>query len=171
MPKTSPIETALAPVMKAAGYAKQRLHWHRRGASVIRVLTARRSQWSDRYDLILALYLRGLGAEEGPPAHRCQIQQDLSRLATEPERLIRWLDFEDRSADAGRPEGIADVVARQGLPWLDVHGEDEEAVARLIVANPTSPLAWLDAKRYLAERFPAIFEGARGWARPASDGD
>jgi hypothetical protein len=161
-----PIETALAPVMKAAGYTKLRLQWHRRGSSVIRVLAADRSRWSDTYDLTLALYLRGLGTEDRPPGHRCQVRLPLSRLAPDPERLRSWLDFEDRSADEGRLEGIADVVAGRGLPWLDAHGEDEEAVARLVASNSTEPLAWITARKYLAERFPAIFEDARGWARP-----
>jgi hypothetical protein len=164
-------ETALAPRMEAACYTKLRLQWHRRGPSVIRVLAADRSRWSDTYNLDLPLYLRGLGTEDKPPARCCQVRLDLSRLAPEPERFRRWLDFEDRSADEVRLGGIADVVARRGLPWLEAHCEDEEAVARLVVSNPTTPLAWIDARRYLSERFPAHFESAQGWARPSSAPD
>jgi hypothetical protein len=144
------IAAALAPLLKAAGFTKQRLTWHRATAEVVGVLNAQQSQWSDCYYLNLGLYLRALGPLTHPPEHQCQVRVRLDELVPDRHRLHRLLDFEDTAAGDGRVAELAALVGGYGVPWLVAHA-DEAAVAGL-VAGGSVPLVTVDAREHLAGR-------------------
>ncbi|MFO0849382.1 MAG: DUF4304 domain-containing protein [Gemmataceae bacterium] len=150
MPRTHPIEAALAPVMKAAGYTKRRRTWHRREPDVVCVFDAMKSQWSDSFQLNLGLYLRALGPEDRPPEYRCHVRNGLFALVPDRNRLIQLLDFEDHSVGQGRLDELVGLVVRYALPWLSAHS-DEEAVGRL-VAGGSVLMVDVAAREYFAGR-------------------
>jgi hypothetical protein len=148
--KAHPIEAALAPVLKAAGYTKRRRTWHRQEPAVVCVFDAMKSQWGDQVQLNLGLYLRALGLEDRPPEYRCHVRQSLFNLVPDRLRLIRLLDFEDATVGEGRLGEVVELVVGYGLPWLAAHA-DEVALVRL-ATGPWFPTITVDAREYLTSR-------------------
>lgn len=158
MSKAHPIDVALAPALKAAGYTKRRRTWHRQESAVVCVFDAMKSRWGNQFQLNLGLYLRALGPEDRPPEYRCHIKNTLFALVPDRHRLIRLLDFEDDSVGEGRLDEVVGLVVRYGLPWLAAYA-DEEALCRL-VSSRSIPMISVAARTYFAGRASAPNEAS-----------
>lgn len=111
-----PVESQLAPGLKALGFKKQARTWTREGTDVFQVVNVQKSQFGEQLYVNVAVYLKALGPETAPPEHRCHIRARLERIA--PESL-----FEDiRTLDASlspRP-GLLKAVFEHAIPWLEL---------------------------------------------------
>jgi hypothetical protein len=87
------LETALAPVLKAAGYRKRARTWHREWTDTLTVFNIQKSQWSDQFYLNCGIYLKALGDAQHPPEYECHIRERMDQLVPDAERLNRLLDF------------------------------------------------------------------------------
>jgi hypothetical protein len=107
--------------MKAHGYRKRALSWHRLNRETIQVFHAEKDRWGfDDYSFHLAIYIRACGRELTPPHYRCPIQTYLDKLVPNAKRLRKLSNFEDPSLDLERRlASIASLVGKYGLPWLD----------------------------------------------------
>lgn len=116
---------ALSPILKAAGYRKRALNWHRDWADTISVLNLQKSQWGDQFYINCAIYLKALGDEETPPAYRCHIRIRLDDLLPKRSRLHELLDFEKNIKKETRLGEIEELVKSVALPWLEEHAQIE----------------------------------------------
>ncbi len=117
------IATALTPIMKAQGYAKQGLTWRRQTIDTILVFHVEKSRWgANDYTINLGIYLRSLGDERAPRVNRCQVQASLEKLMPNASECRQVCDFEYPSfTTEERLERLSGYVAKIALPWLESH--------------------------------------------------
>jgi hypothetical protein len=120
------LETALAPALKAAGYRKRALTWHRQSKDTISVFNLQKSQWGDQFYINCAIYLKALGTEETPPEYRCPVRARMDDLVPDRHRLIALLDFDYQMDGAARREEIVGFVVSCALPWLEKYSDIDQ---------------------------------------------
>lgn len=126
------LQQYLAPLMKAAGYLKERATWRCAKDESILVFNIQGSQFGPDLFLNLAVYYRALGTELKPLEYECHLRARLNSLVPDPLRLIRLLDFGfqngDRIADEVRCPEIKTAVEACGLPWLNGYATLDQAL-------------------------------------------
>jgi hypothetical protein len=120
------LAAALAPALKAAGYRKRALNWHREWDDTISVFNIQKSQWGDKFYINCAIYLKALGNEKTPPEYRCPVRLRLDDLVSNRNRLSALLDFENNIKTEKRLEEIKTLVRSFALPWLEKYAQLEE---------------------------------------------
>lgn len=121
------IGITIAPLMKASGYRKQRLTWHKRTEDTILVYSAQKSSWGgDLYYFHSGIYLRSLGDEITPPYYRCHIQANLEELVPNKFECRQVCDFEYPVFELSeRLIKLAEYTSQIMVPWLDTHSSLE----------------------------------------------
>jgi len=109
-----PLESAIAPLMKSAGFSKKGRTWWRAHAEAIDVLNLQKSEFGDQLYVNLAVYLRELGAEDRPPQHRCHLRARLERVAD--PRL--FTDIRSAEAHAMPCAGLLEAIASDAMAWF-----------------------------------------------------
>ncbi|HYE68676.1 MAG TPA: DUF4304 domain-containing protein [Anaerovoracaceae bacterium] len=115
------IGIALAPIMKANGYHKRGLTWHKQQPDTILVFHGEKSRWgADQYSFECGIYLRSLGDDLTPLYYRCHIRANLENLVPDKYECRQICDFEYGSFTVPeRLDRIAEYVSTVALPWLD----------------------------------------------------
>ena len=131
---------ALAPSLKAAGYRKRALTWHREWKDTISVFNVQKSQWGDQFYINCAIYLKALGDEKTPPEYRCPVRIRIGDLVPQRERLNSLLDFEKEIKEEARLQEIVTMVNSFALPWLEKYADVEE-LRSLVCSDKASQMA------------------------------
>jgi hypothetical protein len=114
----------LAPIMKANGYRKRGLTWHKQQTDTILVFHGEKSRWgADDYSFECGIYLRSLGDDLTPLHYRCHIRANLENLVSDKYECRQICDFEYGAFTvAERLDRLKDYVSTIALPWLDLYG-------------------------------------------------
>jgi len=120
-PSLSPIRAAMAPVLKQAGFKVQSNTWHKSCQDTILVVNLQKSQWSQRYYINLAVWVRALGEAVAPKEHQCHIRERATSLpGGEVQELERALDLDDGVMDpAQRSVCVGEFLRQTALPFLE----------------------------------------------------
>ena len=115
------ISDFLKPGLKARGFQKHRLTWHKRMAETILVFQVEKNRWGgNKYDVHLGIYPDPPEETFRPAYHECPIQAELVRLVPDRFEFRRILDFDDTSFTLEeRLAQIEQMVSQHGLPWLN----------------------------------------------------
>jgi Domain of unknown function (DUF4304) len=108
-----PLESAIAPELKARGFKKKGRTWWRDGDVVIQVLNLQQSPFGDQLYVNLGVYLKRLGSEAMPAVNRCHIGVRLDRAANHHAEVA--------SATVNAPPGAAmlSAVLVDGIAWFE----------------------------------------------------
>lgn len=109
----------LAPILREAGFRKERSTWRRAEAETILVLNLQKSNWAENFFINLGVYFRMLGPEENPPSHRCHLNCRAERIPQAMPFLSRALDFYPPTdvSEEERRSAIREI-AGHALIWL-----------------------------------------------------
>ena len=110
-----PLEAAIAPQLKVAGFRKKARTWWRNVDEAIQVVNLQKSPYGERLYVNLGVYLTRLGPETSPPENRCHVQARLERVA-DP---ARWAAISSAEVGAAPPQSLLDAVLVDGLAWLN----------------------------------------------------
>lgn len=115
------IGLVLAPIMKANGYRKKGLSWHKQHPDTILVFHVGKSRWgANRHSLECGIYLRRLGDDLKPLHYYCHIRANLENLVPDKYEFRQICDFEYGTFTvAERLDRITNYVSTIALPWLD----------------------------------------------------
>ena len=140
------IGVKLAAVMKANGYRKRNLSWHKQLIDTILVFHGEKNRWgANNFSFHCGIYLRNLGDELTPPYYRCPIQAYLEDLVPDKFECRQICDFDSTSYTLyDRLEKIAEYVSTTALPWLEMYST-------------------LSALRQLSQNYESIYPRVRIW--------
>jgi Domain of unknown function (DUF4304) len=110
-----PLEAAIAPQLKAAGFRKRARTWWRQVGETIHVVNLQKSPFGERLYVNLGVYLAALGTESCPPHNRCHVQVRLERIAD----ATRVTEISSAEATAAPSSALVEAVVLDGLGWLD----------------------------------------------------
>lgn len=107
-----PLESALAPRLRALAFRKRGRTWWRDESDVVQVLNLQ-SVAGQQLFVNVGVYVKRLGEQGSPPVNQCHISARLERVIPSAHELIR-------SAD---PHGTVDpllveLIASEGVAWL-----------------------------------------------------
>jgi hypothetical protein len=117
------ISLGLASIMKANGYRKRHLTWHKQQVDTILVFHGEKSRWgANKYSFSCGIYLRSLGDELTPLHYHCRIQANLENLVKDKFEFRQVCDFEYHALTLPeRLERLVEYVSVTALPWLDTY--------------------------------------------------
>jgi hypothetical protein len=93
-PSKLQLGAALKPLLKAHGFRKRAMTWHRGGPDTVQVFHFEKDRWGfDDYTFELAIYLKACGDEVTPPYYRCPIQASLDSLVNDRKEFLRISNF------------------------------------------------------------------------------
>ena len=109
----------LAPILREAGFRKERSTWRRAEAETILVLNLQKSSWGENFFINLGVYFRVLGPEQKPPAHRCHLGCRAEAIPEAMPLLSRALDFDPPTgvSEEERRSAVREI-AGHALSWL-----------------------------------------------------
>ena len=110
-----PLESAVAPGMKALGFRKKARNWWRTSDYAVQVLSLQKSQFGEQLYVNVAVYLSQLGNELSPPHNRCQIQ---ARLETVVDSKY-WNEIAAAQTETSPSPALIEAVLKGGVAWLD----------------------------------------------------
>lgn len=115
------IGIALAPIMRANGYRKRGLTWHKQQMDTILVFHGEKSRWgNDQYFFECGIYLRSLGDDLTPIYYLCHIRANLENLVPDKYECRQICDFEYGTFTVSeRLDRIAEYASTVVVPWLD----------------------------------------------------
>jgi Domain of unknown function (DUF4304) len=109
-----PLESAIAPELKAAGFRKKGRTWWRERAEVIQVVNLQKSSFGDQLYINLGVYLKRLGTETAPPQNRCHIGVRCERIAKH-----RHMEIAAATSPGQPSENLVSAVLSDGVTWLE----------------------------------------------------
>jgi hypothetical protein len=110
-----PLEAAIAPQLKAAGFAKRARNWWRRAGETIHVVNLQKSTFGERLYVNLGVYVTALGPETNPTHNRCHVQARLERVA-DPARQGAVSSAESDNIPG---PALVDAVVVDAVAWFD----------------------------------------------------
>ena len=110
-----PLEVAIAPSLKSAGFKKKARTWWRSRAAVIQVINIQKSAYGERLYINLGIYVKQFGTEQTPPENRCHVQARLERVS-DPARQP---DVERAASSTVPSAALVEAILTDGLAWLD----------------------------------------------------
>jgi hypothetical protein len=128
-----PLESALAPRLKALGFRKKARTWWRDAESSIQVINLQKSGYGAAIYVNRGIYLNDLGAEPSPPERRCHIRSRLERVVG-PElcEVVRSAD-----AESAPTSELIEAVVSGGVGWLsDISTHD--GLSRFLASEQAS---------------------------------
>ena len=139
-----PLEAAIAPQLKSAGFAKKARTWWRRTGETIHVLNLQKSSFGERLYVNLGVYLTALGAESSPPHNRCHVQARLECVA-DPAREAAIASAESDKTPA---PALVEAVVADGVAWFDTL-HSQEGIRSYLESGGASKCLVLAAVRQL----------------------
>ena len=112
---TLPLETNIAPKLRALGFSKKARTWRRAAGDSIQVVNVQKSPYGEQIYVNLGLYIRALGDEPSPPENRCHIQARLERVV--PEHL--YTAVTSATAESEPSAALLEALLVHGVQWLD----------------------------------------------------
>lgn len=107
--------------MKAHNFVKSSGTWSRNSDDVITVVELQKSQYSARYYVNLALWLKPLGQNSNPKEQNCQIRTRLETVLDEEVGSISTLfDLDAAIPEAQRFSRLDSLLAESLLPILTI---------------------------------------------------
>jgi hypothetical protein len=120
MTKTAnPLRLALEDALGPAGFSRRGDSWFRRTDETVEVVNLQKSQYGHQYYLNYAVWFRALGEEAFPKEERCHVRMRAGAIVSPEAQLGRLLDLESGVADVERRSELADLLAREFLPFAD----------------------------------------------------
>jgi hypothetical protein len=113
------LEMVLKPFLKEQGFRKKGASWWKHTEDFIQVINIQGSQWSKKFYINLAVYIRSLGDEEWPTEYKCHIRNRLESLVGDSKEIISLLDYEDFAPDELERKRICEILKEKGIPWLN----------------------------------------------------
>jgi Domain of unknown function (DUF4304) len=108
-----PLESAIAPELKARGFKKKGRTWWRDNDEVVQVLNLQQSPFGEQLYVNLGTYLKRLGSEAMPAVNRCHIGARLERVSKHQAEVAA------ATASAPPGEAILSAVLVEGVEWLE----------------------------------------------------
>lgn len=125
-----PLEAAIAPGLKAAGFSRKARTWWRRAGETIHVVNLQKSAFGERLYVNLGVYVTVLGPEASPPHNRCHVQVRLERIV-DPARAA--VVSSARPCETP-PPALIDAVTMDGVAWFDSLSS-QEGIRRYIATG------------------------------------
>jgi Domain of unknown function (DUF4304) len=144
------LEQALAPALKAHGFAKSGSTWRRTGEDAYSVVNLQGSQWGHATYVNVGVYFRALGNDRHPAESACHIRTRLDALVPDPDVLSALLDMQREMPAEERGRECAALIVAHGLPWLDAVATVRGARAFCESTSADSVLVSMDARAFLA---------------------
>ena len=110
-----PLESAIAPGMKALGFRKKARNWWRTNDYAIQVLNLQKSQFGEQLYVNVAVYLSQLGNETSPPHNRCHVQARLEAIVDSKY----WNEIVTAESETYPSPALLEAVLKGGIAWLD----------------------------------------------------
>jgi hypothetical protein len=108
-----PLESAIAPELKARGFKKKGHTWWRDGDEVVQVLNLQQSPFGEQLYVNLGVYLKRLGTELMPAVNRCHIGVRLERVANDQAEVVA-------ATVSARPgPALLSALLVDGIAWLE----------------------------------------------------
>ena len=127
------LESILKPVLKGHGFRKKGGTWWKQLDKFTQVVNIQGSQFSKRFYLNLAVYIKSLGKKEWPAEYDCHVRVRLSTIA-DHEKVDALLNYENHLEILER-EKIASLLEEFGIPWLENTSSYEGAKEEYILPN------------------------------------
>lgn len=108
-----PLESAIAPELKARGFKKKGRTWWRDTDDVVQVLNLQQSPFGEQLYVNLGVYLKRLGTEPMPAVNRCHIGVRLERVASHQAEVAA-------ATLSTRPgAALLSALLVDGIAWLE----------------------------------------------------
>ena len=132
------IVSEFAPVLKDAGFRKQRTTWRRINTETIFVVNLQKSRWGANFYINLGVHLRILEAEPDPAHNVCHLSCRAEAIPEALPVLSLALDF-DRGSNGSEHERRSAVRALAQLSLLRLLTCETVAQARAAVSASREP--------------------------------
>jgi hypothetical protein len=104
-------------VLRAHGFSKSGATWHRDEEETTLVVNLQKSQYSDKFYVNLAVWLKALGNETNPKEHKCHIRGRLDAVAGDAAETL--FDCENTTlSDVDRAKAIESSLTDHAIPFL-----------------------------------------------------
>jgi hypothetical protein len=105
------VQVAFDTFGHASGFTKRSGSWYRSSDEVIMVVNLQKSQYSTKYYVNVAFWLRALGDDQFPKEQRCHVRLRLERAAPEQQaELEQLLDLEREVLAEARRDRLLAVL-------------------------------------------------------------
>lgn len=141
-----PLESAVAPELKACGFRKKSRTWWREREEVIQVVNLQKSPYGEQLYVNLGVYLKRLGTETAPPENRCHIGVRLERIAEH-----RYAEIVAATALGQPSAGLVSAVLSDAVAWLESVSTLTGIKEYLAAGGASKGLVFASVRRLVAE--------------------
>lgn len=107
----------LGAPLESAGFIKKGQSWYLNGEDTIVVVNLQKCDWGEWYFINIGIWLKALGEEVFPQAHRCHLSHRLEAYFPEQRELIQSGCRLDAETSKTLTE-LVEFIHRQVIPFL-----------------------------------------------------